>query len=46
VDLSQVLPQVPVEIEENLTLEVKLVKVLKRSENELRNKKIPMVKIL
>ena len=45
-DLSQVLPQVPVEIEENLTLEVKLVKVLKRSENELMNKKIPMVKFL
>jgi len=46
VNLSRVLPQVLVEIEENLTLKVNLVKVLDHSEKKLRNKKISMVKVL
>jgi hypothetical protein len=46
VDPSRVLPQIPLEIDENLTLEMKPVKVLDYSVKELRNKKIPIVKIL
>lgn len=46
VNLSRVLPQVLLEIEENITLKVKLVKVLDRCEKELRNKKISMIKVL
>jgi hypothetical protein len=38
--------QVPLEIEEDLTLKVKLVWILDRSEKELGNKRISMVKIL
>ena len=34
------------EIKEDLMLEVKLVKILDRSEKELRNKKVQLVKIL
>jgi hypothetical protein len=41
-----VLPQVPVEIEKDLTLEIKLVRMLDHDEKELRNKKIYMVKVL
>jgi hypothetical protein len=41
-----VLPQVPIKIEEDLTLKVKLVKILDRSEKKLRSKKIPLVKVL
>jgi hypothetical protein len=46
VDPSRVLPQIPLEIDENLTLEMKPMKVLDYSVMELRNKKIPIVKIL
>ncbi|XP_011007020.1 PREDICTED: uncharacterized protein LOC105112847, partial [Populus euphratica] len=46
VDTSQVLPQIPLEIDENLTLEIKPVKVLDYNVKELRNKKIPIIKIL
>ena len=46
VDPSRVLPQVPLEIAEDLTLEVKPVKVLDYSEKELMNKKILMIKVL
>jgi hypothetical protein len=46
IDPSRVLLQVPVEIKEDLSMEVRLVKVLDRSEKELRNKKIPMIEIL
>ena len=46
VDPSRVLPHVSVEVDDNLAMEVKPVKVLDRSEKELRNKKIPMVKVL
>jgi hypothetical protein len=38
-----VLPQVPLEIKENLTLEVWPIQILDRSEKELKNKKISMV---
>ena len=46
VDPSRVLPQIPLEIDENLTFEMKPVKVLGYNVKELRNKKIPMIKIL
>jgi hypothetical protein len=46
IDPSLFLPQVPIEIKEDLMLEVKLVKILDRSEKELRNKKVQLVKIL
>jgi len=46
VDPSQILPQVPLEIDEDLTLEVKSVKVLDYSEKELRSKRILMIKVL
>jgi hypothetical protein len=35
IDPAQVLPQVPIKIEKDLTLEVKPVKILDRSEKEL-----------
>jgi hypothetical protein len=38
-----VLPQVPLEIKENLTLEVWTIQILDRSEKELKNKRIFMV---
>jgi len=41
-----VLPQIPIEIKKDLTLEMKLVRVLNHSEKELKNKKIHMIKIL
>jgi hypothetical protein len=46
VDPSRVLPQIPLEIDENLTLEMKPVKVLDYSVKEMINKKIPNIKIL
>jgi len=46
VDPSRTLPQVPLEIEEDLILEVKQVKVLNQIEKELKNKKIYMIKVL
>jgi len=46
VDPSRILPQVPLEIDEDLTLEVKSVKVLDYSEKELRSKRILMIKVL
>jgi hypothetical protein len=46
IDPAQVLPQVPIKIEKDLTLEVKPVKILDRSEKELQNKKIYLVKVL
>lgn len=36
----------PYEIKEDLTVEVKLMRVLDHNEKELRNKKIPMVIVL
>jgi hypothetical protein len=41
-----VLPQVPVKVRDDLTLEVKPVQILDRNEKELRNKKVPIIKVL
>jgi len=45
-DSSWFLPQVPLEIKENVTLEVKLVKVLDQSEKKLKSNKILLIKVL
>jgi hypothetical protein len=37
---------VPVEVKEDLTLEVKLIKILDWGEKELHNQKIPIVRVL
>jgi len=46
VDPSRVLPQVPVEIKEDLTLEVRPIKILDWGEKELRNKKVLIIRVL
>jgi hypothetical protein len=46
VDPSRVLPQVPVEVKEDLTLEVRPIKILDWGEKELRNKKVPIIRVL
>jgi len=46
VDPSRVLPQVPVEVKEALTLEVRSIKILDWGEKELRNKKVPIIRVL
>jgi len=43
---SRVLPQVLVEIQKDLTLEMKPIQIMDHSKKELRNKRIPVVKIL
>lgn len=45
-DLTRILLQVPIEIREDLTMEVQLVRILDRNVKELRNKKVLLVKIL
>lgn len=45
-DSSWFLPQVPLEIKENVTLEMKLVKVLDQSEKKLKSNKILLIKVL
>ena len=45
-DLSHVLHQEPVEVHANLTYEEKPVQILAREEKTLRNKVIPLVKVL
>jgi hypothetical protein len=45
-DPIQVLPQVSLEINEDLTLEVHPIHILDRGEKELKNGRIPMAKIL
>jgi len=45
-DPTWVLPQVPVEIKEDLTLEVRPVKILDQGVKELQNKSIPIIRIL
>lgn len=45
-DPSWVLSQVPLEIEEDLTLQVKPIKVIDHGKKELRNRSIPMIKVL
>jgi hypothetical protein len=46
VDPSRVLPQVSLEIKQDLTMEMKPIRVLDRSEKKLRNKRIPIIKVL
>ena len=41
IDPTRILPQVPLYIKEDLTLEVRPVKILDQSEKGLRNKKDP-----
>jgi hypothetical protein len=43
---SRLLPQVPIEVKEDWTLQVKLVRILDRNDKELRNKKVPLAKVL
>ena len=45
-DPARILPQIPVEVNEDLTLEMRPARILDRGEKELRNKKIPIVRIL
>ena len=45
-DPSHVLTEQPVEIQENLTYEEEPVQILDRREHVLRNKTIPLVKVL
>jgi len=46
VDPSRVLPQMPVKVKEDLTLEVRPIKILDWGEKELRNKKAPIIRVL
>ena len=46
VDPSRVLPQVPIEVKEDLTLDVRSIKILDWGEKELHNKKVPIIKVL
>lgn len=45
-DPTKVLPKIPIEIHEDLTVEIQLVKIVDWSVKELRNKKIPLVKVM
>ena len=46
VDHSRVLPPVPMEVKEDLTLETRPVKIIDRSEKTLRNKRVPLIRVL
>ena len=46
VDPTRILPKVPVEVKEDLTLEMRPIRILDQGEKVLRNKKIPIVRIL
>jgi hypothetical protein len=46
IDPSRVLPQVPMKIERDLTMKTKPVKILDRDEKLLRNKRVPLVRVL
>jgi hypothetical protein len=46
IDSSRVLPQVPMKIEGDLTMKTKPVKILDRDEKLLRNKRVPLVRVL
>jgi hypothetical protein len=45
-DPPQVLPQIPREINEDLTLDVKPMRILDYKEKELRNKKVHLIRVL
>jgi hypothetical protein len=46
VDPIRVLPQVLVEVKKDLTLKVRPIRILEWEVKELRNKKIPIVRVL
>jgi len=46
VDPSWVQPPVPIKVREDLTLEIKPVKIMDRSEKVLKNKRVPLVRVL
>jgi len=46
VDPARILPQVLVEVKEDLTLELRPIKILDQEVKELRSKKIPIIRIL
>jgi chromosome condensin MukBEF ATPase and DNA-binding subunit MukB len=46
IDPSRVLPQVPMKIKGDLTMKAKLVKILDRDQKVLRNKRVPLVRVL
>jgi hypothetical protein len=46
VDPARVLPQIPVEVKEDLTLELRPIRILDQEVKELQSKKIPIVRIL
>jgi len=46
IDPSRVLPQVPLKIKGDLTMKTKPVKILDRDEKLLRNKRVPLVRVL
>jgi len=45
-DPTRILPQIPMEVQEDLTMEVQTVQIMDRSIKGLRNKKVPLVKVL
>jgi hypothetical protein len=46
VDLARILPQIPVEVKEDLKLELRPIRILDQEVKDLRSKKIPIVIIL
>jgi len=46
VDLTWILPQVPIEIKKDLMLELRPTRILDQGVKELQNKRIPIVRIL
>jgi hypothetical protein len=46
IDPSRVLPQVPMKIKGDLTMEAKAIKILDRDEKVLRNKIVSLVRVL
>ena len=45
-DPARVIPQVPVEFKEDLTLEMRPIRIVDQGEKELRDKKIAIIRIL
>ncbi|KAA3465279.1 receptor-like protein kinase [Gossypium australe] len=45
-DSSHILPVKPIKVQFDLSYEEKLVKILAREVKELRNKRVPLVKVL
>jgi hypothetical protein len=45
-DPTRILPQISMEVREDLTMEVQPVRIMDRSIKELRNKRVPLVKVL